>query len=200
MAKVRRNGPCPCGSGNKAKRCCHKERSAAAESPTRLLPLEVCRDAALDLEGVSNAEIHALFDEMIYLPEIDISLQVPLPAIFTPDIDRAISALDDDDGEAFDRELNQVVPTVDTPERRIELAEQSSHCVSRVASHPSSPPSLSSISMAKPPPSSSPRSLNPLPFSAVTSALPPGSWWQPDRSQSQRQTTLAVAYWRALVR
>ena len=77
MAKVQRNGPCPCGSGNKAKRCCLKERSAA-ESPTRLLPLEVCRDAALDLEGVSNAEIHALFDEMIYLPELDISLQVRL--------------------------------------------------------------------------------------------------------------------------
>jgi len=42
MAKVRRNGPCPCGSGNKAKHCCLKERSAAAESPARLLPLEVC--------------------------------------------------------------------------------------------------------------------------------------------------------------
>jgi len=123
MAKVRRNGPCPCGSGNKAKHCCLEDRSAAAESPTRLLPLEVCRDAALDLEGVSNAEIHALFDEMIYLPEIDISLQVPLPRLFTPEIDRAISALDDDDGEAFDRELNQVVPTVDTPERRIDLVD-----------------------------------------------------------------------------
>jgi hypothetical protein len=122
MAKVRRNGPCPCGSGSKAKRCCLKERSTAADSPTRLLPLEVCRDAALDLEGVSNAESHALFDEMIYLPETDISLQVPLPRLLTPEIDRAISALDDDDGEAFDRELNQVVPTIDTPQRRIELA------------------------------------------------------------------------------
>jgi hypothetical protein len=123
MAKVRRNGPCPCGSGNKAKYCCLKERSSAAESPTRLLPLEVCRDAALDLEGVSNAEIHALFDEMIYLPETDISLQVPLPRLVTPEIDRAISALDEDDGEAFDRELNEVVPTVDTPQRRIDLAD-----------------------------------------------------------------------------
>ena len=144
------------------------------------MPLEVCRDAALDLEGVSNAEIHALFDEMIYLPETDISLQVPLPRLVTPEIDRAISALDGG-GEAFDRELNQVVPTVDTPERRIESLMQSSRCVSRVASHPSSPPWLSSISMAKRPPSSFPRSLNPLPFSAVTSRLPPGSWWQPDK-------------------
>jgi hypothetical protein len=87
------------------------------------LPLEVCRDAALDLKDVSNVEFRALFDEMIYLPEIDISLQVPLPKLFTPEIGRAISALDDDDGETFDRELNKVVPKLDTPERRIELAQ-----------------------------------------------------------------------------
>jgi len=123
MAKVRRNGPCPCGSGHKAKRCCHKDRMSPSESLTRLLPLEVCRDAALDLKDVSDVEIHELFDEMIYLPEIDISLQVALPGIYTPEIDRAISALDDDDGETFDRELNKVVPTVDSPERRIELAQ-----------------------------------------------------------------------------
>jgi hypothetical protein len=87
------------------------------------LPLDLCRDAALDLDGVSDLEFHALFDEMIYLPEIDLSLQVPLPGLFTPEIDRAISALDDDDGEAFDHELNKVVPTVDSPERRIGLAQ-----------------------------------------------------------------------------
>jgi hypothetical protein len=47
---------------------------------------------------------------------------VPLPGIITPDIDDAIRALQDDDGDEFDRILDLVVPTVDTVQRRIDLA------------------------------------------------------------------------------
>ena len=60
---------------------------------------------------------------MLYLPEIDLSLQVPLPRIITPAIDQAISALQDGAGERFDQVLAQVVPTVDTMDQRINLAQ-----------------------------------------------------------------------------
>lgn len=119
MAKVRRNDPCPCGSGKKAKRCCEDPLSVVGMG---ILPTEMTREAISKLPGTGHLEMRALFDRLLYLPEVDFSLQVPLPGILTPEMDRAIIALRDDDGEEFDRALEQVVPTVDTPDRRIDLA------------------------------------------------------------------------------
>jgi hypothetical protein len=67
--------------------------------------------------------MRALFDQLAHLPELDLSLQVPLPAILTPDVDRAVRALRQDDGDEFDRALEKVVPMVDTLDRRIDLAQ-----------------------------------------------------------------------------
>jgi len=117
MAKIQRNGPCPCGSGNKAKRC-----GPHGVIDIRVLPLELCQDVVNDLLGTDKVEMRALFDQVLYLPEIDSSLQVRLPALLTPDIDRAITALKTGDGEGFDRALERVVPTLDTLATRIELA------------------------------------------------------------------------------
>ena len=119
MAKVKRNGPCPCGSGNKAKRCCHGPTTYV---DIRIMPLDLADAAISVLRGTSEIELRAHFDELIYLPEVDLSLQVPLPGIITPDLDHAIKALQDDDGDEFDRILGRVVPTVDTVQRRIDLA------------------------------------------------------------------------------
>ncbi len=46
-----------------------------------------------------------------------------LGGIITPEIERAIHALRCADNEEFDRALDTVVPSVDTLERRVELAE-----------------------------------------------------------------------------
>jgi len=119
MAKVRRNDPCPCGSGRKAKRCCEGLGPAV---DVGFLPSEMFDEAISELPGTSQIEMRAMFDQLLHLPEIDLSLQVPLPGILTPEMDRAIIALRDDDGEEFDRALEQVVPLVDTADRRIELA------------------------------------------------------------------------------
>jgi hypothetical protein len=102
----------------KAKRCCEQPH---AYVDVRLLPPELCQEVVNDLPGTSRDELRALFDQLLYLPEIDVSLQVRL-GILTPAMDRAISALQDDDGEEFDRVLGQVVPEVDSLERRVELA------------------------------------------------------------------------------
>lgn len=119
MAKVRRNGPCPCGSAKKAKRCCH---GPITYVDVRIMPLDMIDVALSVLRSTSEIELRAHFDKLIYLPEIDLSLQVPLPGIITPDLDHAIDALRDDDGDEFDRILDRVVPTVDTVQRRIDLA------------------------------------------------------------------------------
>jgi len=116
MAKIQRNGPCPCGSGNKAKRCCY-----APQNELRAIPVDLCQQAMSDLAGTERVEMYALFDELVYLPEIDISLQVRMPGILTPEIHRAVGALRADDGEEFDRALPDVVRMVDTVDRRLEL-------------------------------------------------------------------------------
>jgi hypothetical protein len=118
MAKIRRNGPCPCGSGSKAKRCCYAIHEIAE---IHLLPPELCEEVVPDLKGTDEVEFRSLFDQLLYLPEIDTSLQVRL-GILTPDMDRAIAALQDDDPDEFDQALGQVVPAVDTVDRRVELA------------------------------------------------------------------------------
>jgi hypothetical protein len=120
MAKVKRNGPCPCGSGNKAKRCCY-----GAQEPvhTGMLPKEVGDAAIADLQGTDEIELRVYFDQLLDLPELDTSLQVRLPGIITPDMKRAINALRNDDGDGFDDALDKVLNAIDSPERRLALAE-----------------------------------------------------------------------------
>src|SRR5664280_2118508 len=119
MAKVKRNGPCPCGSGHKAKRCCYGNEQLF---DNELVPKELCADVISDLAGTSKLEMRSLFDQLVYLPELDLSLQVPLPLIRTPHLDRAIRALQDDEDDVFDQELTHVVPLVDNAEHRSTLA------------------------------------------------------------------------------
>ncbi len=48
MAKIQRNAPCPCGSGNKYKKCClPAEQATSAEASKAKRELEEQRDAAI---------------------------------------------------------------------------------------------------------------------------------------------------------
>ena len=71
----------------------------------------------------NEIELRAYFDRLIDLPELDTSLQVRLPGITTLDMERAIDALREDDCDAFDDALDQVLDAIDSPERRLALAE-----------------------------------------------------------------------------
>jgi len=119
MAKVKRNGPCPCGSGNKAKRCCY---GPVEYLDVRIMPLEVYRDSIAELAGTTKDEFEDLLAELVNLPEFDLSLQVPLPSIWTPDLDRAVKTLHDDDTEEFRDALTHVVARLDTVRQRLLLA------------------------------------------------------------------------------
>ncbi len=119
MAKIRRNEPCPCGSGSKAKRCCYGNNE---ETEIHCLPFELCEAVVPDLWGLDDDELRSLFDELLYLPEIDTSLQLRL-GILTPTMDSAIGAIQDDDVDVLDEVFDKVVAEVDSPSRRIELAQ-----------------------------------------------------------------------------
>jgi len=119
MAKVGRNDPCPCGSTKKAKRCCYGPTRII---DVRIMPLDITEEAFNVLRGTDLVEMRAEFDQLADLPETDLSVQVPLPRIVTAALDEAIGALQDRDLDAFDRVLPQVVASVDTVERRIDLA------------------------------------------------------------------------------
>lgn len=122
MAKVGRNEPCPCGSGAKAKRCCLAEPQMVVATPKATLAR--LQPAVADaLAGVGETGFRELYDEMIYLPELDVSLHLRLPGIVTPEVEAAIDALDDPDHENFDKALWGAARFLNTVERRLELAE-----------------------------------------------------------------------------
>jgi hypothetical protein len=72
VAKINRNGPCPCGSGSKTKRCC----SAILEtSAAHRLPAGLCKEVVLDLMGIDKAELGSFLEQLRCLPEIDTTFQ-----------------------------------------------------------------------------------------------------------------------------
>lgn len=123
MAKVGRNDPCPCGSTKKAKRCCMSQERLSADADARRALLAL-RDASLGvLAGLGPGAWEELSGEVPYLPELDLSLQVPLPAL-SPQVERARHALEQGGGHAdtFAASVEELAAALDTPGRRLELA------------------------------------------------------------------------------
>jgi hypothetical protein len=122
MTKIGRNERCPCGSGLKAKRCCLAEEEARVTTPRATLArLQV--DAVGAISHLAETEFRELYDEMIYLPELDISLHLRLPAVLTLEIEDAMSALADGEHTRFDDALAAAASSLNSVERRLELAE-----------------------------------------------------------------------------
>lgn len=59
-------------------------------------------------------EFGELFDEMVDLPTLDVSLQTNPPRLLTPGLERLRVALDEDDEDAFDDAVETVVGQLDT--------------------------------------------------------------------------------------
>ena len=120
VASVGRNDPCPCGSGLKAKRCCGVERGPSEESLARAFLAHAAREAAGRLRWARDDELGELFDELWVLPPVDLSLQVELPKLFFPELDRLADAVRDDDPDPG--LLEAVAEKLDTPVERARLA------------------------------------------------------------------------------
>jgi len=80
------------------------------------------RSAARLLCRCSNDELNDLQAEMLELPTIDTSLQLPLSRLLTSDVDRLLVVIEEGDLDDIDDALPAVLARVDTPVARAELA------------------------------------------------------------------------------
>ena len=119
---VGRNEQCTCGSGRKAKRCCGVPRGPSEADLARAFLAGQARSAARVLRRCADDEWDELEAEMMELPTIDTSLQLPLPRLLTPDVDRLLRAIEDDDLDEIDDALVPVLGRMDTPLARAALA------------------------------------------------------------------------------
>ena len=122
MGVAGRNEQCDCGSGRKAKRCCGVRRGPTEADLARAFLAGQVRPAARVLRGCSDDELLELQAEMLELPTIDTSLQLPLPRLLTSDVNRLLVAIEEDDLDEIDDALPAVLARVDTPVARAELA------------------------------------------------------------------------------
>lgn len=123
MAHTGRNEPRPCGSGKKAKRCCGIRRGPGPEELARAFLAAEARNAALVLAPATDAELRELFDDLLDLPALDLSLVVRLPDLLGPELGRLLDAVEDDDPEAWEAALPRALARVDTFQTRASLAE-----------------------------------------------------------------------------
>ncbi len=74
------------------------------------------------LLGVTRDEFDALFEEMVDLPVWDVSLQLRLPYVLSPELEALRVAIAEDDDEAVDVFVDLALAQLDNPSRRAELA------------------------------------------------------------------------------
>ena len=115
MAQQGRNERCPCGSGRKVKRCCGVRRGPSEAELAKVLLHQQARSAALMLDGWSDDEVVALLDEAVGLPRQDVSMQLPLPGLFSPALERLRAAIADGDPDQVDAAVPAALAEVDTP-------------------------------------------------------------------------------------
>jgi hypothetical protein len=121
VATVGRNDPCLCGSGLKTKRCCGVGRGPSEESLARATLSHAATGAAHELRRLSDAEFDDLLDGLPELPALDLSLQVELPKLLSPRLDR-FWAFAADDPDAAEQQFGELLGAIDTPLERARLA------------------------------------------------------------------------------
>jgi hypothetical protein len=122
MAKIGRNEVCGCGSGLKVKRCCGVARGPSEESLALGFLNSATREAAAVAAALSERELEWLWDELVELPCLDLSLQVELPKLLSPALERLCEAIAEDDEIAADAVVEEVLDALDTPLERARLA------------------------------------------------------------------------------
>lgn len=122
MGAAGRNEQCGCGSGRKAKRCCGVPRGPSEVDLARAFLAGQVRPAVRALHSCTDDELDDLDEEMLELPAVDTSLQLALPRLLTPDVERLLAAIEDGDIDGVDDALPTVVSRLDTPVARAGLA------------------------------------------------------------------------------
>lgn len=120
MAKIRRNEPCPCGSGRKAKRCCGIPRGPAEDGLARAFLAGEALASSLSLADLRD-DLEGLYKEMLELPAHHLTLHFPLPTLVTPGLQRLVDAIRRDDVDEADEALDEALERLDTPVARAVL-------------------------------------------------------------------------------
>jgi hypothetical protein len=118
-----RNHPCPCGSGRKVKRCCGEQRGPSEDQIARARVSQLAGAAADDLAGLSDQTLDHLWEGLMDLPALDISLLIDLPKLISPDLHRLREAIEHDDPDWGWDALTAVAKQIDTPQQRAQLAD-----------------------------------------------------------------------------
>jgi len=118
-----RNELCPCGSNRKVKRCCGQQRGPSQEQLARAHLALLARDAAADLEGLSEMALDHLWEQLLDVPSTDLSLLITLPKLIGPDLKRLQEAISKDDPDWGWDALTTVAEQLDTPQQRAKLAD-----------------------------------------------------------------------------
>jgi len=98
------------------------QRGPSEADLARAFLADQARLAARVLRRCSDEELDDLEAEMLDLPTVDSSLQLPLPRLLTPDVDRLLLAIEQDDLDEMVDALPAVLARVDTPVARARLA------------------------------------------------------------------------------
>lgn len=78
--------------------------------------------AAIELSACSDEDLTDVMRRVIHLPEMDLSLQVRLPDVLPPSLERLASVLAAEDHDAFDAIIPRAVAHIDSPVVRETLA------------------------------------------------------------------------------
>lgn len=123
MPEPGRNQPCPCGSGRKTKRCCGQQRGPSEDQLARAHVAQLARQSIGDLAGLSDRALDHLWEGLMELPSIDLSLLIALPKLIGPDLQRLREAIERDDPDWGWDALTTVATQVDTARQRARLAD-----------------------------------------------------------------------------
>jgi hypothetical protein len=123
MPRPGRNELCHCGSGRKVKRCCGVRRGPSEEQLARAHVALLAREATADLQGLSERALDHLWEQLLDVPLIDLSLLVSLPKLIGPDLKRLQEAISRDDPDWGWDALTTVAEQIDTPQQRAKLAD-----------------------------------------------------------------------------
>ena len=118
-----RNQPCPCGSGRKTKRCCGELRGPSDEQLARAHLAQLFHQSVDELQGLSDHALDRLWDGLLDLPALDLSLLVTLPKLIDPDLERLRESIEHDDPDWGWDALTTVHKQIDTPQQRARLAD-----------------------------------------------------------------------------
>jgi len=118
-----RNDPCLCGSGRKVKRCCGEQRGPSEEQLARAHVALLARDAARDIAQLPDDALRDLWEALVDLPAIDLTLLVALPKLIGPDLQHLLDSAADDDPDWDTEALIRVAAEIDTFQQRARLAD-----------------------------------------------------------------------------